>query len=323
VLEKLGKSSEEVIGKRCFEIFHGCDKPKETCAHAKAILEQKAQVKELVEPHLGGTFVISSSPVFDSSGNFVGTVNVSRDITELHALRERLHTAERMAALGEMAARVAHEIRNPLISVGGFARRLEKRLDGELHDHAMIIVEEVQRLEKILKEILSFVKGVKFTKNKIDLNELIDSIVKLSKSEILEKGNTITKDLSATPINVNIDSDRLREAILNIIKNANRATESGTVTVRTKRINHDALIEISDEGCGIRQEELKNIFTPFFTTMPEGTGLGLAITNRIVQEHKGRIDVVSTCQEDMREEKRPYKGKTGTTFRVYLPLETL
>jgi PAS domain S-box-containing protein len=323
VVEKIGKPAEEIIGKRCFEVFHGCDKPKETCAHAKAILEQKAHIKELEEPHLSGTFVISSSPVFDSSGNFMGTVNVSRDITELHALRERVHTAERMAALGEMAARVAHEIRNPLISVGGFARRLERRLEGELHEHAMIIVDEVQRLEKILKEILSFVKGVKFTKQKIDLNELIENIVKFSQSEILEKGNTITEDLSESPISVSIDSDRIREAILNIIMNANRATESGTVTVRTKLANHDALIEISDEGCGIRQEELKNIFSPFFTTSPAGTGLGLAITNRIIQEHNGRIDVESTCREDVKDEKDMFRGTPGTTFRVYLPLDTL
>ncbi|GBE38895.1 sensor protein ZraS [bacterium BMS3Bbin08] len=321
VVEKVGKPAEEILGKKCYEIFHGTDRPPETCPHAKAMTEKKAFVEELEDHYLDGTFFVSSSPIFDSAGNFVGTVNVSRDITELNALRGRVAASERMAALGEMAARVAHEIRNPLISVGGFARRLEKKLDGNLHEMAKIIVEEVSRLEQILKEILGFVRKPKMVKNKIDLVELIDNTLNFISSAITEKGNTLTKDLFPTPIMITVDRDRIREAILNIINNANNATDNGEITVKTVQQGNEALIEISDTGYGIRQEELKNIFTPFFTTGPHGTGLGLTITQRIVQDHKGRIDVESVCREPGGTGEDEHLKQCGTTFRIYLPLE--
>ena len=322
VINKIGKPADEIIGKKCYEIFHGTDSPPTTCPHAKAVAESKAFVEEISEPHIGGTFFVSSSPIFDSAGNFTGTVNVSRDITELNALRERLVDTERMAALGEMAARVAHEIRNPLISVGGFARRLEKKLDGDLHELAKIIVEEVSRLEHILKEILGFVRKPKVVINEIDLNWLVDDTVNFIAPSLLEKGNTIVKDLAQTSIIISIDSERIREALINIITNANQATESGTITVKTRQTGEEALIEISDTGCGITQEELKHIFTPFFTTATHGTGLGLTITQQIIQDHKGRIDInVARAEKEESSESGGQTANQGTSFSIYLPLK--
>ncbi|MBI4698159.1 MAG: PAS domain-containing protein, partial [Nitrospirae bacterium] len=324
VSKKLGKPAEEIIGKKCYQVFHGKDHPWEMCPHSKTVGTNRSFVEEINDPHLGGTFVISSSPIFDSAGTLVGTVHISRDITELQALRERLVSSERMAALGEMAARVAHEIRNPLISVGGFARRLGKKLgpDNEAYDYANIIVEEVSRLERILKEILTFVKGSKITKNKTDLNELVTNISNLVMPELMERKNNLIADLSDPPVVATIDADRIREAILNIIANANQATDSGSIIIRTRLEGKEALIEIADNGCGIKQADLKNIFTPFFTTRPHGTGLGLAITNRIIQEHKGRVDVESTWG-GLRENYDDINalGDGGTTFRIYLPLD--
>ncbi len=322
VINKIGKPADEIIGKKCYEIFHGKDSPLTTCPHAKAVAKRTAFVEEINDPHLGGTFLVSSSPIFNSAGSFAGTVNVSRDITELHALRERLVNSERMAALGEMAARVAHEIRNPLISVGGFARRLEKKLDGDLHELAKIIVEEVSRLEHILKEILGFVRKPKVVINEIDLNELVDNTVNFIAPSLSEKGNTIVKDLAQSSIMLKVDSERIREALLNIITNANQATESGTITVRTRQIDEEALIEISDTGCGIKQELLRNIFTPFFTTAPHGTGLGLTITQQIIQDHKGRIDInVAPTEPEESDNRGDQSANQGTTFSIYLPIK--
>ncbi len=322
VVDKIGKPAEEIIGKKCYEIFHYRQEPLSFCPHKKTMDTKKAHVEEISDPRLGGTFVISSSPIFDSLGNLAGTVHISRDITELHALRERVSSSERMAALGEMAARVAHEIRNPLISVGGFARRLEKKLDGDLHEYAKIILEEVWRLENILKEILGFVKGSQLVKNKVNLNEFISEITNFISPEIMEKGNRLSKELSDSSIMISVDTDRIKEAILNIITNGNQATESGTVTVKTRQEEKEALIEIADTGCGIKQEDLKHIFTPFFTTRGQGTGLGLTITHRIIREHKGRIEVESAWSgqgED--DENYNINRKGGTTFKIYLPLE--
>jgi signal transduction histidine kinase len=270
---------------------------------------KKSHVGEIEDPHLGGTFVVSNSPIFDSADNFVGTVHISRDITELRNLRERVIHSERMAALGELAARVAHEIRNPLISIGGFARRLEKKLSGDIQEYARIIVNEVSRLENILKEILGFVKTARINKCRVDINELMNEIADFIVPTIDEKNNAILREFSDDTLIAVIDPDKIKEAIINIFTNAAHATEHGTLTVRTWQENDEAVIELVDTGHGIQDEDLKNIFNPFFTTKSQGTGLGLAVTHNIIQEHNGKIKVDS-------------EWGGGTAFRIYLPLET-
>jgi PAS domain S-box-containing protein len=308
VVKKIGKPEEEIIGKKCYQIFHGKEKPWEICPHFKSADSKKPYVGELEDPYLGGTFVVSNSPIFDSSGNFVGTVHISRDITELRNLRERVVHSERMAALGELAARVAHEIRNPLISIGGFARRLEKKLSGDIQEYAKIIVNEVSRLENILKEILGFVKSSRVNKSSVNIDNLMLNIIDLTTPEMDEKGNRIIKEFSETPIVVVIDPDRIKEAILNIVSNAAQATDHGTITIRTRREENEAIIEFIDTGCGIKEDDIRNIFNPFFTTKPQGTGLGLAVAHKIIQEHNGKVKVESA-----------WGG--GTAFRIYLPIE--
>ncbi len=308
VIKKIGKPEDEIIGKKCYEIFHGKEIPLKTCPHFKTVDQKKPHVEEMEDPFLGGTFVISNSPIFDSAGNMVGTVHISRDITELRTLRERIIHTERMAALGELAARVAHEIRNPLISIGGFARRLERKLGDDTKEYANIIVNEVTRLENILKEILGFVKSSRFTKRSTNINELLLTIIDFISPEIIEKHNTIVQELSDSVLMTSIDNDRIKEAMLNIITNAAQATDHGTITIRTRKQNNEAVIEFLDSGCGITPEDMKNIFNPFFTTKSLGTGLGLAVTHKIIEEHNGRIQVESSRNK-------------GTCFKIYLPLE--
>ncbi|RJQ45174.1 MAG: PAS domain S-box protein [Nitrospiraceae bacterium] len=310
VVRRIGKSEEELIGKKCYEIFHGKNEPWDACPHSKSVSLGKPFVGEIEDPYLGGTFVVSNSPIVDSTGNIVGTVHLSRDITELRTLRERVVHSERMAALGELAARVAHEIRNPLISIGGFARRLEKKLSDDTAEYARIIVNEVTRLENILKEILGFVKSSRVNKVRVDINDVVTNIINFITPAIIEKQNIMVKELSDTPLISAVDPDRIKEALLNIITNASQATDHGTIIIRTRRENDEAIIELSDTGYGIRPEDLKNIFNPFFTTKPQGTGLGLAVTHKIIQEHGGKIKVESAVG-------------SGSAFRIYLPLERL
>lgn len=308
VVKRIGMPEDEIIGKKCYEIFHGKTEPWGACPHARSVQLKNSYVGELEDPHLGGTFVVSNSPIFDSAGNFVGTVHLSRDITELRTLRERVVHSERMAALGELAARVAHEIRNPLISIGGFARRLEKKLSEDTKEYAKIIVNEVTRLENILKEILGFVKSSKVIKTSTNINDTMNDIIDFIAPALYEKQNAIRREIEDSPMMTNIDPDRIKEAILNIITNANQATEQGTITIKTMQVDREAVIEVMDCGCGIKKEDLRNIFNPFFTTKTQGTGLGLAVTHKIIQEHNGKIKVESAWGE-------------GTSFRIYLPLE--
>lgn len=321
VIEKIGKPADEIIGKKCYEVFHGMSEPWEKCPHFKTLMTKKPNIAEIEDPYLKGTLLISSSPIFDKAGEIFGTVHIVRDISEIKNLREKVASAERMAALGEMAAKVAHEIRNPLLSIGGFARRLQSRLKGEMQEHARIIVEEVQRLEGILNDTLSFVKSARAQKKIVDINELLDNITSLLEPALHDSGNLLIKDIKV-PVRVFIDHDRIKEAILNIVTNAIQATDKGTITIRVytataydnvtpfgnRAEKQEAIIEVEDNGCGIKEEDIDRIFDPFFTTRTAGTGLGLSITKRIIEEHDGRIEVES-------------KLGRGTKFTIYLPLK--
>jgi PAS domain S-box-containing protein len=307
VSDRLGKPPEEIIGKKCYEVFHGMNEPWANCPHHKTVDGKKAFVKEVEDPYLGGTFIISSSPISDTTGKFIGTVNVVSDITELKNLRERFVMTERLAALGEVAARVAHEIRNPLVSLGGFAKRLEKRLDGNLKEYADIIAKEVERLESILSEILGFVKETRIIKEIVDSNKLVDDVSLIIKSEINEKGILLDKEFGE-PVELYVDPNRIKEALLNILTNAVQAVGSnGTIALKTFVKDNTFVVDIKDTGAGIAEEDMPFIFDPFFTTKKTGTGLGLTITHRIIEEHKGTIAV----------ESRPGKG---CTFQVFIPL---
>jgi PAS domain S-box-containing protein len=307
VSRRLGKPAEEIIGKKCYEVFHGMNEPWPDCPHQKTVETRKASMKEVENLHLDGTFITSSSPIFDISGQFIGTVNVVSDVTEMKNLREKLIKTERMAALGEVAARVAHEIRNPLISLGGFARRLTKSLDGSLKEYADIIVKEVTRLEGILNEILSFVKEVRILKETINSQNLMEDALSLIQSEIDEKSINLVRQYEESA-EIFVDPNRFKEALLNILKNAVQAVaEKSSIFVKTYTKNGACVFEIRDTGIGMREENLPFIFDPFYTTKEGGTGLGLAITNRIVEEHGGSIDVESKPDE-------------GSTFKVFIPL---
>lgn len=310
VCRRLGKNAEDIIGKKCFEIFHGMNEPWDMCPHHMTIESKREHVREIEDHYLRGTFISSSSPIFDMKGEFIGTVHVLRDISELKSLQERLVMTERMAALGEVAAKVAHEIRNPLVSVGGFAKRLEKKLNGNLKEYADIITKEVERLEMILNEILGFVKEMRVVKESVSSERLIDEVLSLVQSDIEERGILISRE-SEGPVELYVDPGKMKEALLNILNNAIQAIVSnGTVSIKTYLRDSNAVIEVVDTGEGITDENKPFIFDPFFTTKKVGTGLGLTITHRIMEEHEGHIEVKSSPD-------------TGTTFRLFIPLKTI
>jgi len=310
VCKRLGKRPEEIVGGKCYEIFHGKSGPWEECPHHRTLETKKEHVGEIDDQYLGGTFISSSSPIFNMKHELIGTVHVLRDISELKRLQERLVMTERMAALGEVAAKVAHEIRNPLISVGGFAKRLEKKLSGNLKEYADIIMKEVGRLEGILNEILGFVKEIRIVKESVTSERLIDDATSLIQADIEERRITIVRE-SDGPIALYVDPARIKEALLNLLTNAVQAIGSnGTISIKTYILGTEAVIEIADTGEGITDENMPFIFDPFFTTKKVGTGLGLSITHGIIEEHKGRIEVKSS-------------PGMGTTFRLFIPVNTM
>lgn len=303
--ERTGMSEENIIGKKCYEVFHGMNEPLQDCPHHKTVEHKKAYIEEVADPRTRETFLSSTSPLFDLSGKFLGTVHIVRNISELKQIRERLATSERMAALGEVAAKVAHEIRNPLVSIGGFAQRLEHKLEGNLKEYATIIAREVKRLEDILRDILGFVKEVRLSLTPVNINALLRDVLSLVETEIIEKGITLETVFAEVP-DLPLDRDRMREAFLNIVNNATQAVGNrGVIRILTHLLDGYLVVEIQDTGKGISEKDLPFIFDPFYTTKSTGTGLGLAITRRIIEEHKGRIEVKTKIEE-------------GTTVRVFL-----
>lgn len=224
--------------------------------------------------------------------------------------QSKLMSAEKLAAIGKMAAHVSHEIRNPLVTIGGFARTiLKKNPQPEIREAAEIVVSEVTRLEKILNEVLDFSRPVTPIFKSQDLNEVIRESCVLVSAELKSGEVRLLCKLDDKLPKIVMDSQQLKQAVLNILKNAINAMPSGgTLTVTTECLKEYAKIDVTDTGSGIPEAVLRQLFTPFFTTRQTGTGLGLAVTRQIVEEHEGTIDIKSE------------EGK-GTTCLIFLPLQ--
>jgi signal transduction histidine kinase len=232
---------------------------------------------------------------------------MNRDMRSMH---EQLVQSEKMAALGAMIAEITHEIRNPLVSIGGFTRRLAKKLQSpEDKKYIDIILSEVSRLEGIIHDNLSYIKEVSPQLAEGELNALVSDILTLYEDELAQKKIRVETGLSPGLPRVAFDGQQIKQAVINVLKNAMEAMEAGGVlTVRTFSVpeSGEAAIEIGDTGPGVSAKAQHNIFNPYYTTKPRGTGLGLPITNRIVKGHQGRIELRN-------------KETGGAVFTIVLP----
>jgi signal transduction histidine kinase len=205
-----------------------------------------------------------------------------------------LMQTEKLAALGEMSAKVAHEIRTPLSAVGGFARRIRRSLadDDPNAEHATLIVKEIQRLEEILTEQLEFAR---LSRPRLAMTSLVDVVretLLLVREEAERQGVIILEEEEAGLPTVLLDPDRVKQVLLNILKNALGAVVRGNrIFIRTDRAGGDLRVEISNDGAPLPGEILDSLFVPFATTRAGGSGLGLAVAHQIVKEHGGEIQV--------------------------------
>ncbi|MFO7897638.1 MAG: GAF domain-containing protein, partial [Planctomycetota bacterium] len=231
---------------------------------------------------------------------------------ELREAQGKLVQSEKLAAVGEVAAHVAHEIRNPLVTIGGFARSMRRQL-GDEHPctgSVDIVIEEVKRLEKILANVMDFSKPSAPWKRPTRLNQIIDNTCVLLADEFEAAGAELVKELDPDLPLVMVDAEQVKQALLNIVKNAveSLGPDGGRVSV-TSRLEGDTVwIDVSDTGKGIAEDTIPNLFDPFFTTRPDGTGLGLAVTKKVIVDHGGDIEVKS-------------KLGVGTTFTLSLPAD--
>ena len=255
---------------------------------------------------------IGAGRLTDESGRYLGSILLFKDLSEIRTLRNEIARNQRLVTVGRLAAGVAHEIRNPLSSIKGFATYFRERYRENEQDAqtASILIQEVDRLNRVVGQLQEFSRPVSILPRPVRLERLIADIVKLVESQARAKGVTVAIEHRPGMPEVLLDADRLNQVLLNLFLNGIEAMDRGGVlSVRVDEAADSRRLEIrvSDTGCGIRPEDLSHIFEPYFTTKPSGTGLGLAIAHNIIEAMGAEIAVQSV-------------PGAGTTFTLKVPV---
>jgi len=264
-------------------------------AYSRApIDEQRVQLLQLLALLAG--LALDNARIYKQLEQQAGQLR--RTLEELRAAQEQLIHSERLATVGAVVARVSHEIRNPLTTIGGFARTLSAHPDEieRVARNAHIIVEEVEKLEALLKEMLDFTSPRPPAFERTDVNRVITALANVHRSQLGEREVTLEIDLAPYLPDVLADPRQIQRVLLNLWQNALQAMDEAPagrarmLSVRTWRDGDAVKISFSDTGCGITPAALPQIFTPFFTTKQRGTGLGLAVVKKIIDDHRGAIE---------------------------------
>jgi len=247
----------------------------------------------------------------DEIGDLARELDVMADAVEER--EHRLVRSERLATVGKMAAQVTHEVRNPLASIGLYAELLGDEIADAPEARRLVssISSEVDRLTEITETYLRFARLPQPKLEREDLAAVVASVAEFARAELTQSGITLELELPSAPVEVAADENQVRQALLNLIRNAREAMAGGgrlRIAVGGSAADGAAVISVTDSGPGIAAENLPKIFDPFFSTKTKGTGLGLALVQQIAVEHGGRAEVESD----------PIGGR-GTTFRVILP----
>jgi PAS domain S-box-containing protein len=239
---------------------------------------------------------LAVTPIFDPGGQVLGTVGVLRDLTEQHEMERRLIHQETLASLGQMAAGVAHEIRNPLggikMAMAVLAKHNGDTLSREMTESMRSGVAEI---ESIVSHLLDYTRETRLDRQAFDVERIMREVVQQLGSDARTRGVTLSCQTFPSVVAL-VDGHRLRQVLTNVVRNAVEAAErrpGGRVNVTCRGRDGSVVFEVADNGVGMTLEERERMFLPFFTTKPTGTGLGLAIVKKIVDLHAGEIRVTS------------------------------
>jgi len=223
----------------------------------------------------------------------------------LGRVEKELQRSERLAALGKMAAGVAHELRNPLSSIKGLAILLKSKFNNEKDgvEAATILVQEVERLNRSIGELLDYAKPAKLNVINLNVNVIVEKTSRLVEVDIEAQDIALDLNLSDDLPHIEVDEDKLTQVFLNLFLNGIQAMDSGGILrVSSRQEGHNVIVVVEDTGSGIAVENLQKVFDPYFTTKSEGTGLGLAMSSKIVEEHGGEIVLTSQLGDGARVE---------------------
>lgn len=321
-----GKKKEDIIGIKCYEIFHNSGRPPESCPMETMLMSGKLECESMEMEALNGTYLVSCTPVLDDTGQLQKIIHIATDITERKNLESQLLHTQKMESIGTLAGGVAHDFNNILTAIIGFTAILKKRIPDKdpLQTYVDQIKSAANNAANLTRGLLAFSRKQKGNPVSLNLNNLVREQERLL-LRIIGEDIEFTTTLSESSLFVKADPSQMEQVLMNLAANARDAMpQGGRLTIHTDSISIDraftrlhgfgepgeyALISISDSGTGIDSKTRERIFEPFFTTkgVNKGTGLGLSIVYGIIKEHNGYINVYS-------------EPGHGTTFRVYLPL---
>lgn len=304
----LGISIEKAIQKKAkeilpIELLNQTDNPD----IKKGIVEN--EIDCIVQDGRSIPLQVSTTLLHDEDQTFLGHVLLFKDLSEVQALRREIARNQHLASIGRLAAGIAHEIRNPLSSIKGFATYFKERYRDNKDDQqtADIMIQEVERLNRVVGHLLEFARPINISRKPTSIAAIIEDSLRLIEREASIKNIKIETRFSSPVNKVFIDPDRINQVLLNLYLNAIEAMENGGRLSVVLLLNEEKKwikISVKDTGAGIKKDELAHIFDPYFTTKPSGTGLGLAIVHNIIDAHDGKMKVESS----------PKKGTTVTLF---------
>ena len=305
----LGMQEKDILGRVAYDVL-----PEESRRILAEITGKQGIIQKELDYSLGNSRVsveVVAMALKDEMGEMQGRLILLRDMTEIKLLQQGIERSRRFASIGSLAAGVAHEVRNPLSSIKGFATYFRERYRDNQCDveNADIMINEIERLNRVIGQLLEFARPVDLKMSKSSLTVVIAHAVKLVGGQAIEKGILIKSEIFPQLKDVTIDSDKIKQVLLNLFLNALEAMEKGGSLSVTAAPIADKRFEIvvSDTGRGIAKEGLVRIFDPYYTTKSSGTGLGLAIAHKIIEAHAGQIRIDSE------------PGK-GTTVKISLPI---
>lgn len=320
-----GFFSGEAVGRYCTEVFAGTPELGEILMETLASRAPIANVQLALRRRTGATLPVelSTAPLGGADGKELGVVAVFRDLTTVRQLESQLRRSDRLAALGTMAAGLAHEIKNPLTSLLTFTRHLGRRFDDERfrEKFTSVVPQELERINEIVERLLQLARPARLTFTLVRVPALVERVADLHASDLETRHVTVRREFARDVPPIQADEKALYRALVNVVRNALDAMPAGgrlTLRVfsregaegwrgRRRPAHHRVIVEVEDTGGGIAPADAERVFNPFFTTKETGTGLGLALTHKIIEDHGGSIDFRSA-------------PGAGTVFRIVLPL---
>jgi PAS domain S-box-containing protein len=310
----LKTTPKELLGKSCHELMHGTKVPPPYCPHLQAIKTGKADGMDTFNTFMEIHLHESASPLFDEKGEIIGSIIVSRDVTQQKRIEEQLILTDRLASIGELSSGIAHELNNPLTSVIGFSQLLmEGDVPENIREELGTVYSEAQRAASIVKNLLTFARKHAPVKQMSQVNTVVEDVLRLRSYEQKVNNIEVETRLDANLPQIMMDHFQMQQVFLNIVVNAEsamlEANHRGKLAITSEKAGDMVKVTFADDGPGISKENLKHIFDPFFTTkeVGKGTGLGLSICHGIVIEHNGNISAAS-------------KNGQGAAFIIELPL---